>query len=143
MEIIPSLVPATLLTIPFVVTVAALHVILFRPLFSYLEEREQVGHKARADAHEMNAAANEKLASIERQVTEARKESSNVRQAARASAHQAESRILADARAQADAKVDAAVREIERARQTASITLRGATRTLSADIATQVLGRTA
>lgn len=141
MEILPSLVPAALLTIPFVVSVLALHFIIFRPLFDYLEEREGISSRARTDAAEMNAAADEKLVSIEQQLIGARKEATELKQAARANAHVAETAILAEARRQADVKVGEAIQQIGIEKARASATLRGTASVLSTDIAARVLGR--
>lgn len=141
MEIIPSVVPAALLTIPFLVSMAALHFILFRPLFDYLDERAQITDRARTEAADLNAAADEKLASVEQQLVAARKEAADLRQAARARAHEAEAGILAEARREADARISAAVEQIGAEKTRASATLRGTAKVLSNDIAARVLGR--
>lgn len=141
MEIIPSVVPAALLAIPFLVTMGALHFILFRPLFDYLVEREQLSAQARAEAEDLNNSAEERLRSIEEQLAATRKEATEIRQAARGKALETENQILAVARQEADAEVSAAVQQIVAEKERASATLRGTAKVLSTDIAARVLGR--
>jgi len=141
MEIIPTLDQAALLTLPFLVAAAALHLILFRPLLDYLDERQALSREARAEAERLNAHADEALAKVVKQLAEARKEASELRQQARGKAREVENGILAQAREEADATVSAAVEQIAAEKQRASATLRGTAQALSHDIAAQVLGR--
>lgn len=141
MEIIPSLVPVVLLSIPFLVTMAALHIILFKPLFAYLEEREGLSTRARLEATELNQSADQKLASIEQQLADTRRETTELRKDARAQARQKEAAVLAEARQAAEREVDDAVGQIAEEKKRASATLRGTAKVLSTDIAAQVLGR--
>lgn len=141
MEIIPSVVPAALLTLPFLVCMAALHFILFRPLFDYLDERDALSRDARAEAERVNARADESLAAVVKQLAEARKEATELRQQARGQARAVETDILAQARQEADATVTAALEQIAADKDRASATLRGTAQALSQDIAAQVLGR--
>lgn len=141
MEIIPSVVPAALLTLPFLVSMAALHFILFRPMLDYLDARDALSREARTEAERINARADEALASVVQQLNEARKEATELRQQARADAREVENGILARAREEADAMVGTALDQITGEKERASATLRATAQGLSHDIAAQVLGR--
>ncbi|MFT4623653.1 MAG: F-type H+-transporting ATPase subunit b [Myxococcota bacterium] len=141
MQIIPDLIPTALLTIPFLVTLVALHVIFFKPLFAYMEERDSVSSKARREAVDFAASAREKLGAVEARLLEARKRAGVVRGEARAKAREEEAVIIAAARSEAESVVATAVEGIVKDTQVASATLKSTASTLSAEIAQQVLGR--
>ncbi len=141
MQIIPDLIPTLVLTLPFLVTMAALHLIFFKPLFAYMEEREGIASTARHEADDYAKATTAKLEQLEVQLVEARKRASAIRAEARAEAQSEEAGILAAARREAEAKVEAAVQEIGSESASAAATLKGTAATLSAEIAHQVLGR--
>ena len=141
MQIIPDLIPTLVLTLPFLVSMIALHVIFFKPLYAYMEEREGVASTARQEAEDFQKATGEKLAQLENELVEARRRAAAVRADARAKAQAEESKIIAAARKQAEGDVDEAVTQIAAEAQTAAATLKGTAATLSAEIAQQVLGR--
>lgn len=141
MEIIPDPIHVALLTLPFVVAVGALHVILWRPLLAYLEERDATSARARHEAHELESAAGEQMTRIEARLAETRAHVGELRQKARQRALAAEAEIVAAARAQAEQRTSEAIAQILTDKRAASATL-GATATdLGRDIATRVLGR--
>ncbi len=141
LQIEPELVPTLVMMVPFLVALLALHFILFRPLFDYMEEREQVGGKATEEAERFAAATTEKLEKLEQLLIEARLEAGEIRSAARGKAQEEETAIIAAARAAADAELDKALAEISEASKTASNTLKTTGQSLSNEIAQQVLGR--
>lgn len=143
MEIIPSLIPALLLVLPFLVTYLALRVILFGPLVTYLEERDAVSGTAHAEAEAFVTATSDKLSELEKRLTVARRDIGELRKAARTTASQEEAKMLAEARAQGEARVAEASARIGQEKHVAATTLRGTAKILSAEIATQVLGRSA
>jgi len=140
MNIIPDLAPVIALTLPFLFAYVALHIILFRPFYDFLEERDGVAAKAIDAATEMDQAAADKLVELEEKLAAARKESGDIRNAARGRAQDEEAKILAAARGAADEKVAAAVTQIAKEKKNAATTLRGTAKVLSGDIASQVLG---
>jgi len=141
MEIIPQLGPVLALTLPFLAAMAALHLILFKPLLAYLDEREDTEKGARERATANAATSEERLTQIEERLAEARHHAASVRAEARAAAHEEESKIIAQARSEAEEKVQAAVQEIRTAAEAAKEGLAASSQALSADIAGQVLGR--
>ena len=141
MEIIPDPIHVVLLTLPFLVAMLALHVILWRPLLAYLEERDNTSTKARHEAHELEGAAAEQLTKIEVRLAEARNHVGTLRQQARARALAAESEIVTGARHQADQRVTEALAQIVTEKKAASATLGTTANDLGRDIATRVLGR--
>jgi F-type H+-transporting ATPase subunit b len=141
MQIIPDLIPSLVLTLPFLVSMVALHVIFFKPLFAYMEEREGVANTARQEADDFQKATGDKLVQLETELIEARRRAASVRADARAKAHSEEVVIIAAARKEAEGVLEEAVSQIAAEAQTAAATLKGTAATLSAEIAQQVLGR--
>jgi F0F1-type ATP synthase membrane subunit b/b' len=142
MEIIPSLQPTLILTIPFLVVLIGMHVIFFGPLFRYLEEREQASLGATEQAKSLETQTDEALEGLETRILGARKAAGESRNAARSVALQEEATILSAARSAADQRVSAAVEEIHKAAEEASSTLQASVANLSTDISEQILGRT-
>ena len=142
-EIIPELMPVVMLFAPFFVTYLALHFILFRPLMDYLDEREAVSGRALAEATDFETATGDKLEELEAKLATARREIGELRKAARDAAGQDETEILDDARTSAAAVLAEAVVRIGKEKADAATQLRGTAKVLSADIAEQVLGRSA
>lgn len=141
MTIIPDLETAIVMTIPFLVTYAALHFILFRPLFAYLDDREQAIDGARDEAARLAEQVEAQADTLQERVSEARKEVTNLHAEARTRALKEEATILAEARAQADARISEALVSIRSAQTAASGTMKTAAEQLSTDIAGQILGR--
>ena len=141
MEIIPDPIHVALLTLPFLVTVAGGHFILWKPLMAYLEGREDTIHTARTEAKELEAATADHLHTLEQRLASARQRATQLFAEARGRAQVKEAGILADARGRADARVSEAVASIHASRQAASQALTQSASELSRDIAAQVLGR--
>lgn len=141
MQIIPELIPTAILTVPFAVTLLALWFILFKPLLDYLEGREAVTARALADADRIRHETVSRVAEIEGRLSTARKESGELRAAARGRAQKQEAAIIRQARAEADQRVDAAVVAIAGSRQSASDVLKNQAGELARDVARQALGR--
>lgn len=139
MEIYPDPTHMLLLGLPFLVALAALHVILWRPLLEWLDEREDTSRKARDEASQHRAAAADSLSSIEAQLAAARSAAAEVRHAARERAQQQDAARIAEARAQADTRIAEAIESIRGDRLQASEALKAATTALSNDIAERVL----
>lgn len=143
MQIIPELVPSVLLTIPFLVAFAALNTILFRPLLDYLEGRDEAIHGAKEQAKVLHSQVETRLEDLDERLRTARVEINAYRADARAAALGEESKIIAKAREEADAKVSKAVEQITIEHAAATQTLQTVAENLSGDIVDQVLGRAA
>ena len=105
MEIIPSLQPTIVLTIPFLVCLIGMHIIFFGPLFRYLEEREQASLGATQQAKALESKTDEALEGLEAKILGARKAAGEARNAARTLALKEESTILSAARSAADGRM--------------------------------------
>jgi len=143
MEIIPKLIPTLVLTVPFLVTMVALHVIFFGPLLDYLEGRRAETEGARQDAKAMEAETIQTIEQLESRIAQARSEAAKARNEARKQGLSEEQAILVKARAASDERVAQAVGEINEASAAASNTLKETAKMLADDIAAQVLGHTA
>lgn len=141
MEIVPDPAHVALLVLPFACAALALHLILWKPLLAWMEERDATSENARKDALELDAAAAEQLVRIEARLHEARGHVSTLRQAARARAQAQEAEIVAAARATADVRIDQALERIRGEQSAASASLRDTATALAQDIAARVLGR--
>ena len=65
MEIVPDPVHVALLMAPFACAALALHLILWKPLLAWMDERDATSETARHEASQLDAAAAEQLARIE------------------------------------------------------------------------------
>lgn len=141
MQIIPDPTTAALLVVPFLLTYAALYFILFRPLQSYMDEREEHTVKARAEAARMQADSDATLHRLEGELASARRAASEIRNEARTRAHAQEAEIVAEARREAESKVAGALEAIAEEKRQAALALRETAGGLSDEIAGRVLGR--
>jgi F0F1-type ATP synthase membrane subunit b/b' len=141
MEIFPEPPLALAMTVPFLFTLAALYVILFRPLLGFLAEREAVQERARAEAKALSSQVEEQLATLHQQLSAAHGDMVAFRAAERTKAVAREGAILAEARKEADTRLAGAVQAIGASAQSARSTLKETASGLSAEIAAQVLGR--
>ncbi|MBN2799966.1 MAG: ATP synthase F0 subunit B [Deltaproteobacteria bacterium] len=143
MKVIPDIytVLPYLQTLPFLVSLLVLHFVLFKPLLAYMDERKQATEGARryaADLHDQIAA---RLGELEARLGAAREANRQVRQDAKDRALRAEAAAIAAARKQAEGQVQGALVTLARDGEEARASLQTLSRTLSRDIAAQVLGR--
>jgi F-type H+-transporting ATPase subunit b len=127
--------------IPFLVTLAGLHLIIFKPMLAMLAEREKNIHGFKREAELLQEEVSAKVTELETRLVEARAEASAERAKLRQEAAEAEGEILAAARAQADQLIGEARARIAEEREIASTQLRSSADTLSQQIAGAVLGR--
>ncbi len=139
--IVPDLSTALVMTVPFLITFLLLRTILFKPLFEYLEERDQASVTARKEASDLSDEIEARVAAVDAKLVDAQNEVAALRAAARQKAHEEEERILLEARAEADRRIEEGVAAVAASREEASRALRETTAQLSTDIASQVLGR--
>ena len=141
MEIIPDPIFAALQTLPFLVTVVALHFILFKPLLAYLEERQAASQNARKEASELKESTASRLEEMAARMAEARASAAAIRADRRADALAREAELVAAARKQAESQVAEALIGINAEREAAAQSIRAAGKLLSAEVAGTVLGR--
>ena len=126
---------------PFLVLVAGLHVILFKPMLAYLLEREHHTAGARHEAASLQAKSAGQATRYEQAVAAARSEIIELRSSRRAVANAEYQKVVAAARAEADHEVQGAVERLRAESGTARGELKGNAAALAHDVAAQVLGR--
>lgn len=141
MQIIPDPLVVALQLVPFLLTIFALHFIIFKPMLEYLDDREKAQSGGKDEADALRGRIDEKTSDYESRLAAARNEVVDLRAERRGAAtHEAEAR-LAEARKQADVKVEGALADIDKERAAAAGGLEAVSRELADDIAGQVLGR--
>ena len=141
MEIVPDLIFAAVMVIPFLVAFLAVKYVLVGPYLDYLEQRDAAMGGARRDADALQAAADEKLASLESQLKAARDDASGIRADHRAKAKAYEAEVVAAARKDAEGKVDVAVANIKAEAEAAKDAVGSMAHSIAGDIAAGALGR--
>lgn len=143
MNIIPDPTLTAIQAIPFAITLGALHFILFKPMLAYLGEREEAIDGARAAAEALEAKAAAKLDEYEAEVKTARTAAAAHRAELYQTAKTDQASLVAEARAEADTKIDAALSEIGAAKEAASVQLSATATALADDVVSQLLNRPA
>ena len=141
MQLAPDPILALVMTIPFLVTFAALNFILFKPLVAYLDQRDAAKHDAEHEAEHLAHEIEHRNKDVEQQLEKALADVATLRANLRSNAQVEESTILGSAREAAEGRVNAALAELATAREAGRAALRSQATTLSSDIAAQVLGR--
>ena len=126
---------------PFLLCMAGLHVILFKPMMAYLAERSEQTDGARKEAKEINVLVDDRIETLNQRLQEARNQAGQIRSAARATAAMKGQEIIEAARTEAEANVADAIKRIQTERDTAAKAMKQTATALSSDIAGQVLGR--
>lgn len=139
--ILPNPTLVALQTLPFLVTLAALYFIIFKPMLAYLAARESLIEGDRAEAARMEKEVEAKLAEVEQRLTAARVEVTELRMRLRSEASEAAEARIREAQAAADAKMTEAIAQIHAERDAARAELAETARSIAADIAGRVLGR--
>lgn len=142
-----SLVPDPALTVlqmlPFLATMLVLNALVFKPMVAYLEERDKATVGAKAEASDLTQQAEQKLATYEEQLASAQADIQAMRAKLRGQAKDEREAALAAARIDCEARLSAAVAEIQAEGDVARKELAGNTAALAADITSAVLGRDA
>ena len=141
MNIIPNPTLLLLQLIPFIVTIAGLYFILFKPMFDYLEERDGESTGATDTAKDLEAEVQAKKAEITSKIQDALKESSETRSSAR-------QELLADYNNFVQTKRQEAEKEIKKATQAIAVEKSAARQEVHVqaeafanEIASQIIGR--
>jgi F-type H+-transporting ATPase subunit b len=141
MQIIPDPLVVALQLVPFLLTLAALHFIIFKPMIEFLDEREHARTGGRQEAEGLSSRIAEKMAEVEARMAQAHSEVVDLRAERRAAALAQAAARIEQAKAQAEAQVQASVADIELERQAAAAGLRASADELALDITGRVLGR--
>ncbi len=141
MNIIPDPVLVAVQILPFLALMAGLHVILFKPMLAYLEQRHAATAGARAEAEKLQADSGAALDKVEATLAAARGEIAERRASTRATANAAHAEKVAAARSATDAQVAEALVRIREEAATARAQLGSDAGALANDMARQLLGR--
>ena len=141
MEIVPDPLLVALFLPPFLVAVLGMWFILWRPLLTYMDARDDASADAIAEAKRLEAEAVAHVETLEGRLTVARNEITELRNNTRADAVAREKVILAEAREASEKEVETAVAAIAEQSEVARRSLSDAARNIADDMATQVLGR--
>lgn len=141
MEIVPDPLLVALFLPPFLVAVLGMWFILWRPLITWMDARDDASADALAEAKRLDLEAVAHVETLEERLGHARNEITELRNTSRADAVAKEQAILAEARESSEKEVDTAVAAIAEQSEVARRSLADAARNIADDMATQVLGR--
>ncbi|MCP4872980.1 MAG: ATP synthase F0 subunit B [Proteobacteria bacterium] len=127
--------------VPFLLAVAGLHFIIFKPMLAMLAERERNITGFRKEAELLQEEVAGKLAELEERLAAARGEAAAERGRLRTEAAAAEQEILAAARGRAEAHLEEARATLAAEHAAASVQLEAHAAELSRSVASSVLGR--
>ena len=125
----------------FMILMAVLNALLFKPLRAALQARKETIEGSRAKVLDIDEQVQAQIARYEAQLKEARKQGGEERAALRKTAQEEESRILGEAKQTSAGKLQDIKEQIQKEAATARQSLRDETEVLAQEIATKVLGR--
>ena len=143
MSLVPDLTLTVLQMLPFLATMVVLNALVFKPMVAYLEDRDKATVGAKAEAVDLTQQAEVKLATYEGQLALAKAEIQATRAKLRATAKDEREASLAAARVHCEARLSAAVAEIQAEGDVARRELAQNTASLADAITSAVLGRDA
>ncbi len=141
MNIIPDPILAIIQVVPFLVLVAGLHVIIFKPMLDYLHDRGAATVGAKHDAQALMKQAEAKATDYEGQLAKVRAELTEYRAGLRAAAHKVHAGQVAEARRESDENLQGALAGVHAEAAIARQAVSGMAKELSGDIVQSVLGR--
>lgn len=127
--------------LPFFVTIAGLHFILFKPMLAYLAARREATEGERKKAAALTERAELKLQQWEAALQRAHAEVAEFRSAKRAESQAVYAKRVAAARAEAEAQIADAVAVIAGEAELAREQVGAMARQVAQDMATRALGR--
>jgi F0F1-type ATP synthase membrane subunit b/b' len=139
MNIIPNLYLLSIQLIPFLVSVVALYLIIFKPMLAYLSERSSMTDGAKAEAEALLEKVQAQVEEHETRLTEANAEVRTIRADRRHVAMQAYAAKIDVARKAADGHISAALVELGADQVEAREQLRGQVDALADQIAGNIL----
>jgi F-type H+-transporting ATPase subunit b len=143
MSLVPDLTLTVLQMLPFLATMFVLNALVFKPMVAYLEDRDKATVGAQAEAADLTQKAESKLAVYEEQLSSARADIQAMRAKLRGQAKDEREAALASARVDCEARLSAAVSEIQAEGDVARKELAQNTASLADAITSAVLGRDA
>lgn len=125
----------------FMILMAALNVLLFKPLRAALKARKETIEGSRAKVQDIDEQVQAQIARYEAQLQDARLQGAQERAALRKTAQEEEARLLGEANQKSAMKLQAIKEQIDTEAGIARLSLRDETATLAREIAGKVLGR--
>ena len=125
----------------FMILMAVLNALLFKPLRAALQARREAIESSKAKVHDIDEQVQAQIARYEAQLQEARQQGGQERAALRKTAQEEEGRILGEANQKSAEKLLSIKAQIHEEAGAARQTLRNETEALARDIAGKVLGR--
>jgi F-type H+-transporting ATPase subunit b len=125
----------------FMILMAVLNALLFKPLRAALQARKETIEGSKAKVQDIDEQVQAQIARYEAQLQEARRQGGQERAALRKTAHEEEGRILGGANQKAAEKLQTIKAQIQEEAEAARQSLRDETKSLAKDIAGKVLGR--
>lgn len=125
----------------FIILMAVLNVLLFKPLRAALQARRDTINGSRAKVQDIDEQVQTQVARYEAQLQEARTQGSQERAALRKTAQEEESRLLGEANRSSADKLQVIKEQIQQEAGAARQILQSETETLAKEIAGKVLGR--
>ena len=125
----------------FMILMAVLNALLFKPLRAALQARREAIESSKAKVHDIDEQVQAQIARYEAQLQEARQQGGQERAALRKTAQEEEGRILGEANQKSAEKLLSIKAQIQEEAGAARQTLRNETEALARDIAGKVLGR--
>lgn len=141
MNIMPNPLLIALQLLPFLVTIASLYFIIFKPMMEYLEERESRSFGATDSAKSLEAETAEMKAKIDTRLQEAHKQASEKRAHARQELMTKYNAYVHEQRQIAEQKIHDAAREMEVEKAAAKQAIRAQAEGFATDIASKLIGR--
>ncbi len=125
----------------FMILMAVLNALLFKPLRAALRDRRESIDSSKTRVNDLEEQIQAQVARYEAQLQEAKLQGSRERAALRKAAQEEESRILGEAHAKAAEKLQIIKSQVAQEADAARQALRTETETLAKDVASKVLGR--
>ena len=125
----------------FMILMAVLNALLFKPLRAALRARRETIESSRAKVQDIDEQVQAQIARYEAQLQEARLQGGEERAALRKTAQEEESRILGGANQTSAEKLQVIKAQIQEEAEVARQALRNETKALAQEIAGKVLGR--
>jgi len=125
----------------FMILMAVLNALLFKPLRAALQARKETIERAKAKVQDIDEQVQAQIARYEAQLQDARQQGGQERSALRKTGQEEEARILGDANRNAAEKLQTITAQIQEEAGSARQALRKETEALAKEIAGKVLGR--
>ena len=141
MNIIPNLTLVALQFLPFIVTIAALYFIAFKPMMDYLEGRENASSGATGTAKELEAEIQTKKSEILSEINTALKAASDKRAVVRQELVEEYNEFVYQKRLVAEGVIKEAINEIAIEKSAARQEVRVQAENFANEIAGKIIGR--